>query len=230
MIDFHSHILPGVDDGSKSPEQTQQMLKASWAQGVERIVATPHFYADETVPETFLEKRRHAFAQLDDDSAARISLGAEVAYFDNMSRSEALQQMQIDHTGLILVEMPFAPWTDRIVEDVCQLVDRQGLTPVLAHVDRYREKSQFPRYRDMLLGSGALFQCNADAFLRFRTRSWALKQLKLGCLHFLGSDCHNMTSRAPQLGEAAQVIAKKLGGFVLEDIHEFSAQVLGIYD
>ena len=228
MIDFHSHILPGIDDGSQSVEQTLQMLQAAHEQGVRNIVATPHFYADEMVPETFLENRQQALEQIGQENAAGIFLGAEVAYFDHMSRSEALQQLRIGQTDLILVEMPFMPWTDRIVEDVCQLADRQGLTPVLAHVERYRQKSQFPRYRDMLLGSGALFQCNAGAFLRFTTRSWTLKQLKNGFVHFLGSDCHNMTTRAPKLGEAAQVIAKKAGMDALEEIQAFSAQALGI--
>lgn len=230
MIDFHSHILPGIDDGSQSVEQTLQMLQASHNQGVRNIVATPHFYADEMVPETFLENRQQALEQIGQEHADRMILGAEVAYFDHMSRSDALQQLQIGQTGLILVEMPFMHWTDRIVEDVCQLADRQGLTPVLAHVERYRHKSQFPRYQDMLLGCGALFQCNAGAFLRFATRSWTLKQVKNGYVHFLGSDCHNMTTRPPQMGEAAQVIAKKIGKEALEEISAFSAQALGIYD
>lgn len=228
MIDFHSHILPSVDDGSQSVEESLRMLRAAWDQGVRRIVATPHFYADEMVPKEFLVNRQRALEQIGTEDADRIFLGAEVAYFDNMSRSEALQQMQIGQTGLILVEMPFMPWTDRIVEDVCRLADRQGLTPVLAHVERYRQKSQIPRYRDVLLNCGALFQCNAGAFLSFGSRSWTLKQMKNGCVHFLGSDCHNMTTRAPRLGEAAQVIEKKLGRETLEEIEAFSAQVLGI--
>jgi len=230
MIDFHSHFLPAVDDGSQSLAQTEEMLKCAFSQGVRQIVATPHFYGDEMVPADFLENRQRAFDQIPWDAAAmpRIHLGAEVAYFGNMSRSEAVQQLQIDNTGLLLVEMPFSPWTDRIVQDVCRLQERQGLIPVLAHVERYRQKSQFPRYRDMLLDAGVLFQSNAGAFLKLGTRSWVLRQMKDGCVHFLGSDCHNMTTRAPNLGEAAKVIEKKLGQPALEEITAFSAQALGL--
>lgn len=230
MIDLHSHILPSVDDGSKSLQETEQMLKSSYSQGVRRIVATPHFYGDSMRPDSFLEKRQRAFDRLilDDSTMPQLHLGAEVAYFDNMSRSESMRRLQIDRTGLLLVEMPFAPWTDRVAEDVCMLADRQGLTPVLAHVERYRQKTQFPRYRDMLLENGVLFQCNAASFLQAGLRGWVLKQMKYGYVHFLGSDSHNMTTRAPRLGEAAQVIEKKLGREALEEIEAFSAQALGL--
>ena len=227
MIDFHSHFLPNVDDGSKSVEETRQMLKLAYSQGVRYMVATPHFYADQMIPKDFLEKRQRAFDSiLPQPDMPQIILGAEVAYFNNMSRSESLQQMQIGNTGLLLVEMPFCAWSDRMVEDVCMLADRQGLTPVLAHVERYRDKQQFPKFRDRLLSSGVLFQCNAAAFLRFSTRSWALKQLREGCVHFLGSDCHNLTTRTPNLGDGVQVIGKKMGSEYLDDIWDFSAEAL----
>jgi len=230
MIDFHAHVLPGIDDGSQSLPETEAMLKTAYSQGVSCLAATPHFYADEMELLSFLEKRQQAFGSvcLREEEMPQVLLGAEVAYFDNMSRSDAMHRLQLGNSGLLLVEMPFVPWTDRIVEDVCRLQDRQGLTPVLAHVERYRQKEQFPRYRDMLLCSGVLFQSNGGAFLRGGTRSWALKQLKTGGIHFLGSDCHNMTTRAPNLGEAAKVIEKKLGVGILEEIEAFSAQALNL--
>ena len=230
MIDFHSHILPAIDDGSKSLEQTENMLRLSWEQGVRHQVATPHFYADEMVPEDFLENRQRAYEQvlsLEGD-LPEIHLGAEVAYFSGISRSEAMQQLQIGNSGLLLVEMPFVTWTDRVVKDVCQRMDRQGLTPVLAHVDRYAQRNCFPKYRDMLLSNGVLFQMNASAFLKRPDRNFALKQLKAGAIHFLGSDCHNTTTRTPNLGEAVQVIQKKIGDFAIPEIMDFSAQVLSI--
>lgn len=229
MIDFHSHILPQVDDGSKCPEETLAMLQAAYVQGVRCMVATPHFYADNMVPETFLENRAMAAAQLPQGKELpRVVLGAEVAYFDNMSRSDALQQLRIQGTDLILVEMPFSGWTDRIVEDVCMLTDRQGLVPVLAHVERYRQRDQFPRYWDHLLGAGALFQYNAGSFLRGSQKGWMFRQLKNGLVHFLGSDCHNTTTRPPNMGQAMQVIQKKRMEFALEEIRAFSAEMLHV--
>ncbi len=229
MIDFHTHILPGVDDGSQSLEQTEAMLKQAYSQGVRYMVATPHFYGDEMVPETFLATRQRAYDSLCKKAdTPELILGAEVAYFSNISCSEAIRDLQIGQTGLLLVEMPFGNWSERIVEDVCRLQDRQGLTPVLAHVERYRGRSQFPQFRDQLLAQGVLFQCNAEGLLKKSTRSWMLKQMKYGCVHFLGSDCHNLTSRAPNLGEAVALLQKKMGQDFLDEIWEFSAQALNL--
>lgn len=229
MIDLHSHVLPGVDDGSRSLEETRQMLQLAFRQGVRYMVATPHFYADEMLPKSFLEKRQRAFESLTmDETMPVLLLGAEVAYFDNMSRSEALGQLQISTTGLLLVEMPFCAWTDRMVEDVCRIQDRQGLTPVLAHVERYRSRDQFPKYRDRLISEGVLMQANAGSFGGFRITMWLLRQLKKGNIHCLGSDSHNLTSRPPNMDLAEGVIEKKLGRSVMQELMDFSAHMLNL--
>lgn len=229
MIDFHSHILPQIDDGSCSLEQTRQMLRMAADQGVRYMVATPHFYGDRMMPQEFLENRQRAFDRVaEDKNVISLGLGAEVYYFDNMSRSDDLQFLQINDSGLLLVEMPFSGWTDRMVRDVCSLQDRQGLTPVLAHVERYRSADQFPRYRDQLLAEGVLMQANAGSFGLIRTGFWLRQQIRKGCVHFLGSDCHNLTTRLPNMETAARVIERRLGREVLQNIMDFSAQALGI--
>lgn len=230
MIDFHSHILPNVDDGSKSAEQSLQMLKASLQQGITHMVATPHFYADRMEPECFLQKRQSAYEALLNQGTElpQILLGAEVAYYNNMGRSEAIRQFRVEGTDLVLVEMPFAPWNDRVLEDISLLRERQGLTPVLAHVDRYRGKDQFPKYAEQLRDQGVLCQCNAEAFTGFLSARWALRQLCQETVQLLGSDCHNMDRRAPNLGSAIQTITQKLGPQAVADIADFSAQLLAI--
>ena len=229
MIDFHSHVLPNVDDGSRSPEETVKMLKLAYEQGVRHMVATPHFYATEMLPDTFLEKRRRGLERIPlQEGMPVLHVGAEVAYFDSMSRSEALEQLQIDNTGLLLVEMPFGPWTDRIVDDVCHIQERLGLTPVLAHVERYRDRDQFPKYREKLRYEGVLMQANAGSFGGFRITMWLLKQLKNGYIHFLGSDSHNLNSRPPNMELAARVIEKRLGADVLQEMMDMSYEALNL--
>ena len=205
------------------------MLQQAGSQGVRYMVATPHFYADRMMPQDFLDKRQKAFeSAASEDMAPELGLGAEVYYFDNMSHSDDLQKLQINDTGLLLVEMPFAGWTDRIVDDVCRLQDRQGLTPVLAHVERYRNGDQFPRYRDKLLSEGVLMQANAGSFGLIRTGFWLQQQMKRGYIHFLGSDCHNLSTRQPNMETAERMIRKRLGSSALQEIMDFSAQALGI--
>lgn len=223
MIDFHSHILPGIDDGSASVEQTLQMLRLLAAQGVDTVVATPHFSALETTPELFLQQRNEAFESLpQEEGLPQILLGAEVAYFNGMSRSQELRQLKVGHSDLLLVEMPFTTWTDRMIEDVCNISGQLALQPVLAHVERYAKRDQLLRYEDVLL-ENVYFQCNAEAFLK---GGKMMKRLSAGNIHFLGTDCHNMGHRKPNMDAAVQMIQKKLGQETVEELKAFMRQAL----
>lgn len=219
MIDIHAHILPKMDDGSANAEQSAQMLCLSKQQGVTAIVATPHFYATKDTPERFLARRQAALERIEYDARTmpRLLLGAEVAYFDGMNRCEELRQLQLGNSGLLLVEMPFASWTERMVEEILSLRRMLDLQPVLAHVERYG--SQFRKFQKRLLHGGVLFQCNADAFLGGLSAVRWLRMLKNGEIHFLGSDCHNMDSRPPKLDQAESIIIRKLGSSAMEMLH-----------
>lgn len=216
MIDLHSHILPQMDDGSKSPEESVKLFELLQGQGISLVAATPHFYPSQEAPEDFLVRREKSVAKLPETVASRLLLGAEVAYFPGMGSCDALIPLQLGSTGLILVEMPFCSWTDRMISDVCAIPSQLGLTPVLAHINRYRGKSQFPKYCGQLMENDVLFQCNAEAFLPGLQGRWALQQVKRGHVHFLGSDAHNLTSRPPKLDQAIRLIEKKLGAEVLD--------------
>ena len=228
MVDLHSHILPGIDDGSQNLKMTAQMLQQMHKQGILTVAATPHFYANRDLPETFLQRREQALAQVSElkGNFPEIIPGAEVAYFDGMGRSGILDKLQLGSTGLVLIEMPFCPWSSRMIREVCQLRLETGLTPVLAHIDRYRRqlKDCMPELQD----HGVLFQCNADAFLSVWQRHWALKLLEHGHIHFLGSDAHNMTARPPKLGEAYTVIQKRLGEDGLEILNRAAKKRLSL--
>lgn len=219
MFDLHSHILPGIDDGSANLEMTKKMLQEMHRQGIRCVAATPHFYANRDFPEAFLQRRDAAMQQVSnlEGNYPKIIVGAEIAYFDGISRSGILHKMQLGKTGLVLIEMPFCPWTGRMVREICQIRQETGLIPVLAHIDRYVR--QIKEYMPMLQDSGVLFQCNADAFLTVLRRRWALRLLCQGSIHFLGTDAHNLTTRPPKLRDACQVIEKKLGDDALDMLH-----------
>lgn len=205
MVDLHSHVLPGMDDGSRSVEESLQMLRASAEQGVDLMAATPHFYPAEENIEQFLGRRESAFRQLEKAWQAglpRLLPGAEIYYFEGMNHVQALNDLQIGGTGLLLIEMPFSRWSRRMVEDVMTVHARPHIQVVLAHIERYlpfRNAEALDALRD----SGVLMQSNAEFFLHWRTRHKALRMLRRGEIDFLGSDCHNMSSRAPNLGAAA---------------------------
>lgn len=204
MTDLHCHVLPRMDDGSRSEKESLAMLEALAAQGVDRVAATPHFYAEENSPEEFLDRRAAAMRRLTSywrPGLPVLKLGAEVCYFEGISRCESLDALKLQGTGLLLLEMPFAPWTHRMLREVWELQDRPGTTVLLAHIERYLHWQNGETW-EMLAEWGVLNQCNATFFLSWQTRRRAIRMLREGKIHLLGSDSHNMDTRPPRLGEA----------------------------
>ena len=228
MIDFHSHILPGIDDGSRNVKMSLGMIEELSRQGVDTICATSHFYVTQRTPEHYLERRQEAYELLEPvlpDNAPRILLGAEVLYFPGISRMEALSSLCLEGTDILLLEMPFTTWSERMIREVDALA-RSGICRILmAHIERYYFKQPLSVWDDFL-DRGILMQSNAEFFLTFRTRHKALKLLKEGRIHLLGTDCHNMSTRAPRMAEARELIRKRLGNDTLEEIDTFGTQLL----
>lgn len=213
MIDFHSHVLPGIDDGSRSKEESISMLSEQKRQGAGTVVATPHFYASKTTPEAFLQNRQAAFDSLRDTAdelEVDLRLGAEVLYFEGVRNYSALKDFCISGTELFLLEMPFTRWSERLIRDVVDLNSGHGLTVVLAHIDRYF-RAQPSRTWEILASQGVLMQVNAEFFINRATRRKAVRLFQKGFVQFIGSDCHNMESRPPNVGAATDVIKKALG-------------------
>jgi protein-tyrosine phosphatase len=211
-----------MDDGSSSVEESLRMLQASYRQGVDTIVATPHFYAERNTIAHFLTKRSDSYARLQTtagklDDIPHIYLGAEVLYFQEMSHAQMLHFLCIEQTNILLLEMPFAQWDESMLREIEQLQEEQHLHVVIAHLDRYFSYQKNPYYLKRLLEMPVGIQLNADAFGRFR-RYGALKLVKSGRVDALGSDCHNMTNRIPNMRMATNIIEKKLGAQYLEQI------------
>ena len=211
MLDIHCHLLPQMDDGSDCVETANQILEQLDKQGVTQVAATPHFFATQDTPEDFLRRRQESFDRLSMVAGTpKILLGAEVTYFDGMGRCADLRKLAIGDTRLILVEMPFADWTQRMISEVVRIKTELGLQPVLAHVERYRGRKQLPKFLQILAEQGVAMQCNAQAFLTVNTRRWALSMAKNGYVQFLGTDAHNLSTRVPKYGQAVAVLEKSL--------------------
>jgi len=231
LIDCHSHILPGIDDGSSCVEESIALLQKTAEQGIRHVIATPHFYAQYETPEGFLRKRNQSEAVLraamqEIHGLPRLSVGAEVYFFRGMSDSEILPQLTIDGKHCILIEMPPAPWSDSMYRELEDIWHKRGLTPVIAHVDRYIRPFRTYRIPEQLVQMPVLVQANASFFLHKYTRRMALRLLQSERIHLLGSDCHNLVSRPPRLGEAVQVIEKNLGQSVLLQMKSWQEKML----
>lgn len=149
------------------------------------------------------------------DAYPALLYGAEVAYFDGISRIESLKDLAISGTKLLLIEMPFCVWSQRMLNEVCQISDRWDLVPLLAHIERYLIIRHQYCSLEYLRSEGVLMQSNAEFFLGIHKRK-ALKMLRRGEIAVLGSDCHNMHTRKPCLEEAYLMIEKKLGAEMLK--------------
>lgn len=213
MIDIHTHILPGMDDGSASLKESLSMVRESARQGVRLLAATPHFYATQEDPEGFLRRREKSLSLLENawqEGFPILLVGAEVRFFDGISRVEEVKSLVIEHTNIMLLEMPFTSWSGRMVDEVLELQRRRGFQVLLAHIERYL-KDQDSQVWDTLRQNGVWTQCNANFFLRWQTKRKAQALFKKGEIQMLGSDTHNMTSRPPNLAMARDALVKSLG-------------------
>lgn len=231
LIDAHSHILPGIDDGSKSLEQSIAMLRMEAEQGIKQVVATPHFYPQHDSPERFLARRAKAEEKLREEMEKYVGLpelfiGAEVYYFNRMSESDIISELTIAEKGCILIEMPHAPWSESMYRELENIYIKRGLIPVVAHIDRYIGRFRTFGIPRRLAELPVMIQANAEFFLDRSTSAMALRMLKQGRIHFLGSDCHNLDSRKPNMKGALDLIVKRLGEDALSRINSHGKDLL----
>lgn len=223
MIDFHTHILPGIDDGSDSLQTSADMLREEARQGIRAVLLTPHYYAGENSPQRFLEKREHAWEALCpylDERCPKLYLGAEVQYFEGISSAEEIYRLRIANTNLLLLEMPFCRWSSRMLDEVLALQADGDIQVVLAHIERYLNMQSKETWQ-LLRDSGVWMQSNLSFFTHWKTRHKAVKMLSRGQIHFLGSDCHNMGSRRPGWDQLpAKVLSMLREGRVYESLQQ----------
>ena len=231
VIDFHSHILPEIDDGSKDLETSLEMLRMSAAQGVTDMVATPHFYASKEGFETYLEKRIHAFETLcasRTPDMPRIHLGAEVAFFKGISQAEKIEELAEQTGRILLLEMPFMEWTDRDIQEVERMASCGRYTLMLAHLERYMGMSENKKKLKQLLEFPAVVQINAESLLDWKKRGKLIRMFRKGQAEVLGSDCHGIHHRQPNLANGREVLEKKLGREFLEQMDAQGSRLLRI--
>lgn len=235
VIDFHSHILPGIDDGSPDVATSVAMLQEMKKQGVAHCVATPHFYSYRRSVETFVSQREAAWQQLRSaltDDLPRVYLGAEVALFSELAElpEVGLSALCIAGTRTLLLEMPFAQWGDYEVDAVARLSIDREVQVVLAHLERYLPLQRKSTYMDRILTLPVWVQINAESLGgglgNLRQRRQMLQLFESGRAHVLGSDCHNLHHRSPNLRQGRDTLQKRLGAETLSRIDNFGATLL----
>lgn len=232
LIDFHSHILPGIDDGSRNIEESLSILDIMAEDGVELVIATPHFYCHDISSEKFLERRNRAYEELKPHlkpEHPKILLGAEVLYSSKLVKDPLLEKLCIQGTDYLLLEMPYVRLTDSLIDVVEELVDSSRVNVLVAHIERYLH---FTSYSDLekLMSLDVLGQLNSKSFSDRRSRKNCLKLIKDGFAHVLGTDYHRIDRGDLPLTYGYDMISKKLSGEIVDNMEKFSSMIINNSD
>ena len=221
-----------MDDGADSVETSLAMLRESFRQGVNIICSTSHFYADEEDPKSFLKRRNAAYMRLMAEIDApedypRILLGAEVLYYPGISMSQEMRDLRLTGTPFLLIEPPMMHWSQEMLDEIELCADTLNCIPVIAHIDRYMHMFNDYTLFDRIKSSRVLIQVNANFFLHHESRDLALKYLREKRFHFMGSDCHNMDERCPNMGGAEAIIREAGAAGYFANFSERQYRTLG---
>ncbi len=202
MIDLHSHVLSGIDDGPDTIEGSVELARAASAAGVRTLVATPHVsWHYQNASDTISALVSQLNARLQDEQVdLEIVTGGEIA----MTRIAALEPAELSQLGLgggawLLVEPPFTPVATGLDAIVLDLV-HSGRRVLLAHPERCPALQRDPEMLRALVGAGVLTSITAGSLVgRFggEVRRFALELVREGLVHNVASDAHDTTRRPP---------------------------------
>ncbi|MBR2404336.1 MAG: hypothetical protein IKA95_01610, partial [Clostridia bacterium] len=151
---------------------------------------------------------------------------AEVRIFSGMWQEPQLDRLCIGDTRNLLVEMPYDHWSDWMYNEIYSLIAK-GYTPIIAHIERYVDMISAKEIANSLLSLDVMVQCNASFPLSRHERRFVKKLLSQGRVVALGSDCHNMQSRKPDMTKAFDYISRKFGDEYLQYIMKNSLVLIG---
>ena len=230
MVDFHSHILPAMDDGAADEVASLTLLRQSAAQGITEVVASPHFYWGEDTIEEFLARRQRCFDKLQPllgEGLPSLRLGAEVFIREGISRLD-LRPLCLQGTDIVMLEMPFPRMPYWLMEELENIVFGQRLRVMLAHLDRY-----MPGYTATDVASLAelpevIIQLNAESFIDRHQLKSLVKWLPDVNRLVLGSDMHDTEIRVPKLAKAKETLSRhRIGREWLARVAYTTEEILG---
>ena len=230
-LDIHAHILPAVDDGAKDMETSITLLQMLKEQGVTDVIATPHFYPDTDSAEEYVQTVKDAYNDLKHEILGKdlpnIYLGCELRYFKGIGKSEAIKQFVIKGTNYLILELPYGmPITKFVLQDIIDISERQGLTPILAHIERYSKVKGYKNLLKLVSDGNALAHINAGGLLSKEEAKCCQKLIKGGYVSYLASDAHSVVGRPPQIKAALDFISEKMDKSVANRFKYKSNQLL----
>lgn len=223
-VDIHSHILPGVDDGSMSMDESIRMLEIAYAQGIRRMYATPHHGSGKEL--CGLNKIKSIFAEVKEkalhigNDGIELLLGNEIYYNEeSVSMLNSGEALTMNGTKYVLVEFDYEIDFGKMYNSLEEMLF-SGYRPILAHIERYSCLRNNITNINLLKNLCIYLQINTSSvIMKFSgTSSFCRKLIKEGYITFLGSDCHGYTGRPPCMKDGVDILSKKVNAALLDKI------------
>ena len=217
MIDIHCHILPGIDDGAKTIEDSLAMAKVAAEEGIHTIIATPHhknnqFNNKKTDILHYVDELNKAFAK--ENMAMKILPGQEVRIFGEVLEDyEKGEILTLNHTKYLFIEFPSSS-VPRYAERLLYDIQTQGIIPIIVHPERNKELQEKPELMYQLVQNGALTQVTGASVCGYfgkKVKQFSEQLIEANLTHFIASDAHNTTTRTFKMNQAFDEIEAAFG-------------------
>ena len=214
-VDIHSHILPHMDDGAKDMDDTVEMLRIAYHEGITHIIVTPHYKSGRFPADSErLHQKLQKVQQVAEEQNIPITLyaGNEIFYHSELEEKFQTGELcTLNNSSYVLIE--FSPFDNyRYIRNAMEDVMGMGYIPILAHVERYQCMCKDSNSVVELKAMGCEIQVNAGSIVGdngWRVRHFVHKLLKTGLVDFIGTDAHNTTGRKPAMQKCAACLYKK---------------------
>ena len=232
MIDFHSHILPNVDDGSKSVEETFELLKEAKEVGFDSVISTSHYI--EKYYEVNVAERKVWINALSENLYKKnidlkLYLGNEVYITENIIKLlETGKATSINNSNYVLFEFPMNTKPLNMYDIIYDMLEYK-LVPVLAHPERYSFVQKEPNLVYDLIQKGVLMQSNYGSILGMygeKAQIIVRKLLENNMVHFLGSDVHRANSIYSKIQSSLGEIEAIVGEEKLKEISSVNPKLV----
>ncbi len=232
IIDIHSHIIPGIDDGSKGNRESVEMLRLAHAAGITAVIATPHYskgfcdYTPNDIIKYCKALEKHAKKHIAPDF--RVYAGQEIFYNEHsLEMIRNGEVIPLADSNYILLE--FAPEiTYKALYQALREIAMTPYYPILAHIERYeclREKGRIEELRHL----GVMLQMNyahIHGKLFDSNAKWCRDMLRAGLVDVLGTDMHDAEERGPRMEQALEWMRRNLQEQYIEQITKLNAQII----
>ena len=206
MLDMHCHILHNIDDGPDTMYESLRLCETAVENGIEGAAATSHLYSCLEVAE-YLPRRNDRIKRLREEIGRehlplKIYPGAEVFVDDDISRARGLDKVTLNGSRYLLVEFEFHGLSARRLLYYLEVIYKMGLTPIVAHPERYSYLQQDHALVDYLVQRGVVFQVNADSLAGqtgFEEFDLAYRMARHNACSVIATDAHSHLGRSNDL-------------------------------